>query len=347
MKKILFVFLALSIILPQGKISGIGFYNYSHNVSIPDERSFSFDRIYLTYKNNISDDISFKFQTDVGRLVLVEEDDNGSIILGNKSNLFTYIKKAQLDWKLSFGKIILGMQGMNIFNVTEKNWGFRFIEKSPMDKHNFSSSADMGVGFSSKFKSLNYSILFTNGSGYKKEENDFFKKTSIQLVYGQKNLSKNDGFNLGFSFSTERYSLDIENPLSVDHGTDVISYFIGFSRNRFKIGGEFDTYLGSSVGGDHNNDNRQILAFYSSYKIMDNLEGLVYVDMYDPIGLSHTLFGVFPNTKTGKNSETYIIAGLSYYPTKGLIISPNIRMTSFENGSDTEIMLKMNFQFKF
>ena len=160
MRKILFVFLALSIILSQGKISGIGFYNYSHNLS--DEHSFSFDRIYLTYKNNISDDISFKFQTDVGRVNLVEEEDNGSIVFGNKSNLFTYIKKAQLDWKLSFGKIILGMQGMNIFNVTEKNWGFRFIEKSPMDKHNFSSSADMGVGFSSKFKSLNYSILSLN-----------------------------------------------------------------------------------------------------------------------------------------------------------------------------------------
>ena len=106
-----------------------------------------------------------------------------------------------------------------------------------MDKHNFSSSADMGVGFSSKFKRLNYSILFTNGSGYKKEENDFFKKTSIQLVYGQKNLSKNDGFNLGVSFSHESYNVYIENPSSVDGSIDVISYFIGFARNRFKLSG--------------------------------------------------------------------------------------------------------------
>ena len=187
--------------------------------------------------------------------------------------------------------------------------------------------------------------MFTNGSGYKKEENDFFKKTSIQLLYGQKNLSKNDGFNLGVSFSHESYNVSIENPSSVDGSIDVISCFIGFARNRFKIGGEFDTYLDGSTNGEPYN--RQILAFYSNYRIMDNLEGLVYVDMYNPVGLNHTLFGLFPNTNTGKDSETYIITGLSYYPTKGLIISPNIRMTSFENGSDSETMLKMNFQFKF
>ena len=53
------------------------------------------------------------------------------------------------------------------------------------------------------------------------------------------------------------------------------------------------------------------------------------------------------NTDVDKNSETYIIAGLNYYPTKGLTIAPNVRMISFEDGSDSETMFKMNFQFKF
>ena len=48
-----------------------------------------------------------------------------------------------------------------------------------------------------------------------------------------------------------------------------------------------------------------------------------------------------------EDGETYIITGFNFYPVKGLIITPNIRMTSFEDGSDSTTIFKMNFQFKF
>jgi len=54
-----------------------------------------------------------------------------------------------------------------------------------------------------------------------------------------------------------------------------------------------------------------------------------------------------PDTDANEDSETYIIAGLNYYPTKGLTITPNIRIASFEDGSDSQRMFKINFQFKF
>ena len=238
--------------------------------------------------------------------------------------LFVYLKKAQLDWKSPAGKITLGMQGMNVFNVTEKTWGFRFIEKSPMDKHKFSSSADMGVGYSGKLNDLSCSILSTNWTGYKKEENDAFKKTSIQLVYGEKKLVKNDGLNVGASFSFESY-FDEESYMK-----SVMAFFGGYAGNGLRIGGEFDMYTDSN--GDKT---KQIIAFYGSYKITDNLECLTYVDMYDP------------DTATDEDGETYVIAGMNYYATKGLTVTPNIRLTSNEDGSDGTTIFKMNFQFKF
>tara|TARA_Y100000814_G_C12287666_1_gene387298 strand:+ start:32 stop:1024 length:993 start_codon:yes stop_codon:yes gene_type:complete len=328
-----------SAIVAEGKISGVGFYNYTRSLSEGaegvDKGSFGFDRIYFTYKNDISDQFSFKFQTDVGRMNLVDEDDGGNVILGTKSNLFTYIKKAQLDWNLSFGKIILGVQGMNVFNVTEKNWGFRFIEKSPMDKHKFSSSADMGIGYSGKFNDLNYSILSTNGSGYKKEENDAFKKTSIQLIYGEKKLVKKDGFNVGLSAAFEPYYS------SGSYTKTLMAFFGGYAGNGLRIGGEFDMHTDSN--GDKT---KQIMAFYGSYKAMDDLETLIYVDMYDPwtdsVDDSDT-----DDLDEGKDNLTYIIAGVNYYVGEHLIITPNIRFTSFEDESDSETVFKMNFQFKF
>ena len=169
-----------------------------------------------------------------------------------------------------------------------------------MDKHKFSSSADMGIGVSGKFSNVSYSLLSTNGAGYKKEESDAFKKTSIQLVYGEKKLVKKDGFNIGTSLTFEPYH-DGE-----DYMKSVMAFFGGYAGSGFRVGAEFDTKTDSKT-----ELSEQIIAFYGSYKFTDVFEGLVYIDMYDE------------DTAADEDGETYIIAGLNYYPTKGLTITPN------------------------
>ena len=109
MKRVLCIMLLSSLMIGEGKISGTGFFNYTSDltdgVSGSDKSSFGFDRVYFTYKNSVSDNISFKFQTDVGRFDFVDEDDDGNAIVGGKSHLFAYIKKAQLDWKTPISKM--------------------------------------------------------------------------------------------------------------------------------------------------------------------------------------------------------------------------------------------------
>jgi hypothetical protein len=87
---------------------------------------------------------------------------------------------------------------------------------------------------------------------------------------------------------------------------------------------------------NHNTTKRtsQIMAFYASYKITSKLEGLVRYDMYDP------------DTDREPNGSTYLIAGLNYYPAKGLIITPNVRFTTPEEGEGTTHAM-LNFRFKF
>ena len=38
-----------------------------------------------------------------------------------------------------------------MFNVQEKTWGNRFVAKSALDNAGWSSSADLGIGFSKSF----------------------------------------------------------------------------------------------------------------------------------------------------------------------------------------------------
>ena len=168
MKKTLLLSLFLVIVYGQGNFSGVTYFDYSYDLTNDSttNNAFGLNRVYFTYEQELSDNISYKFQTDI-------DIDIGKIYGSSPFNV--YLKNAKVDWKTSIGKITLGMQGMNIFNVTEKTWGFRFLQKSAMDKYKFSSSADLGVGFHYVmigYNGLNLysSVLMTNGTGYKKNE---------------------------------------------------------------------------------------------------------------------------------------------------------------------------------
>ena len=115
--------------------------------------------------------------------------------------------------------------------------------------------------------------------------------------------------------------------------------FGGYSGNGLRLGGEYDVYTHplkdiTTIPLDITEITSQIMAVYTSYKITSKLEGLVRYDMYDP------------DTDTDKNGTNYMIAGLNYYPVKGLIITPNLRLTTPEAGEGTT-HAKLNFQFKF
>ena len=329
MKKIL-LSLLLTVVYAQGTFSGVTYFDYTYDLSedaINDD-GFGLKRVYFTYQETLSENISYKFQTDVGQLkiddVSVDDDENVSVST-NKTQFVAYLKKAQLDWKTSYGKFTFGMQGMNIFNVTEKTWGFRFLHKSTMDKYKFSSSADIGIGYSGKFNNLNYSLMYTNGCGYKSSENDEHKKLSAQLVYGEKKLVKKDGFNLGTSFSLEPY----DHESGQTKNKTLMAFYGGYAGNGLRIGAEFDTYT-----DDGTDITQQIIAGYASYKISDKFEGLIYVDMYNP------------NTSTENVGNTDLVIGTNYQPGKGLTITPNLRISTPDEG-DVETLFMMNFEFKF
>lgn len=340
MKKILLLSLFVITIYGQGQFSGVTYFDYTYDLTedAANDAGFGLKRVYFTYQQDLSESVSYKFQTDVGQLSVINFDKNDELDGIKKTQFVAYLKKAQLDWELqnelfksstSFAKLTFGMQGMNIFNVTEKTWGFRFLQKSAMDKYKFSSSADMGIGFSWSFDNLNYSFMYTNGAGYKKSENDEHKKISAQFVYGQKNLSKKDGFNIGTSFSMEPYDYKNTDLTMSTKNKTLMAFYGGYAGNSLRIGGEFDTYL------DEGTDiTQQIIAGYASYKISDKLEGLIYLDMYDP------------DTSTESDGNTDMIIGANYRPEKGLTITPNIRVSTPDEG-DAKTTFMLNFEFKF
>lgn len=302
-------------------ISGKIYYNWSYdNTGAADGyNEFSIKRLYLTYEMKIIDDIKIKVTTD--------------IIEPKKDNAwFSYQKYAYLNWKTTMGDLVFGLQGMNVFNIAEKTWGYRFIEKSPMDEHKFASSADMGLGFKKTLADkVHLHLTVTNGGGYKKAEQDKYKKFAAQAVYGVMDLWKSSGYNAGAVWTTEAYNYGFTDSTKGSvKNKSVIALFGGFAQGALRLGGEFDRFIdnGKTV-------TKQIVAVYGNYQVAKHVSFYGRYEIYDP------------DTEINKDGETLIITGLNVSPTKGFNIAPNLRYCVPESGDAEITEIKMNFEFKF
>ena len=212
MKKILLVVSITGFMFAEGKIGGVTYFDYSNTEKAS---GFNFQRQYFGYGGDVSDQVSFKILFDVSRS-------------DSDTRLTTYLKKAQVNYKSSFGKFNFGLIGMNTYAVQESNWGYRFIEKSAIDKYGFSATADIGVGFSrSLIDNLNLSLLFVNGEGFKKPQGDKYHKIAFNTTYGEGNLNKNNGYNAGVVYTTESTDTD---------PTTMTSVFGGFAGMGIRLG---------------------------------------------------------------------------------------------------------------
>jgi len=350
MKKIILTSLFILSYSFSNEISGVTYFEYSEDV-------FSISRTYFTYKKTISDELSFTMQTDIGK---VGDDDRSTV----------YLKKAQLNWKLNKDiKLSMGLIGMNMFNVQEKTWGNRFVAKSAIDQAGWSSSADLGIGIFKSFGKAQISLLMTNGEGFKHMDVDDESKLSLQIAYGEKDLSKNDGFNVGLVHSilkgnavaagdgedawspctgdgapvagcTEGGGYWLETVEIPETDTNVKGIFGGWSSEDIVIGAEYNTMDVSSAYENPTNNHdisSKLISAYINYDINANLYAFIRQDNID----------YDTDSNTDEEQET-TIAGIVWQPTKGIDICPNITKVVCDNCVDeTDDVFSVNFQFKF
>ncbi len=302
--------LASQLLAGDMKINGDTHFNYSFEDA--DNNAFQVSRAYFTITNKVSDNISYKFQTDVGS--------------GGATAYTVYLKNANMALKSDFGKFVFGLQGMNMFGIQEGNWGYRFIEKSAMDQYKYSSSADLGISWEKSMGVLTPSVQVSNGTGYKKAEDDKYKKLSMRLLYGEAKLKK--GVNAGAVISLESDDYVDTNAETQKGSTQVLGAFGGFAAGPLKVGGEF-AMLNSSMDTDKS---ANLLSVYGNYKIGDNLSGFGRFDLVDP------------DSGTDADGFNYLILGVNYQIEKVLNIAPTLKMKIPETG-DAETVFQVNFRF--
>ena len=320
---ILLTYISISI-AAEGKIGGVTYFNYTN---AEEKSAFNFQRQYFSYGVNVSDDVSFKVVFDVGPTnkgdVVYLNNEGVPENISEDTRLVAFLKKAQIDYRTSYGKISMGLIGMNTYNIQEKNWGYRFIEKSAIDKNGFSSTADLGIGFSRTLvNQLKMSLQVVNGEGYKNPQSDKYHKIAFNSTYGERNLVKNSGYNVGVVYTAE--------PMD-DKPNTMASLFGGFAGMGLRLGGQFNMLTKGGIES-------QVISVSSNYSVTDKLDAFVRYDMFDPN---------IDEIDEGKDNSTYLIAGIQLSCGNGLLVAPNIRMESYEDDSDSATEYKINFQFKF
>ena len=295
----------------EPKINGDTHFHYSYEDE--DNSTFNLSRAYFTFAKKVNDEVSYKFQTDIGG--------------GGPSDYTVYLKNANLSYKSDFGKFVFGLQGMNMFKIQENTWGYRFIEKTAGDKNKYSSSADMGIGWEKSFGGITPSVMITNGAGYKHAEDDKYKKLSVRVLYGEAKLKK--GFNAGGVFSTESKDYDDGSGTFEKGNTTVMGAFAAIVAGPIRVGGEFAMESMDMDGKTSAN----LLSVYGNYKINKMISGFGRFDLVDP------------DVDMDDDGYNYLIIGADYHPGKVFHMAPNVKIKSPESG-DSESIYQLSFRFK-
>jgi hypothetical protein len=144
------------------------YFNLDHHTGSMDDggikgrHGFWFRRIYFTYNNKLSDAVKMRLRLEM----------NSTSDLFSSSSLVPYVKDAYLSWKFAgSSSLIVGIQSPPSFSQLEDFWGYRPLEKTPLDLYKWTSSRDFGISLKGG-KTAVYHVMYANGSSNKSEDNN-------------------------------------------------------------------------------------------------------------------------------------------------------------------------------
>ena len=245
------------------KVSGYLFGDYywlarNHRNSLVDENGFWIRRAYLTFDKPLSESIDSRFRFEV----------NSAGDFASQRKMEPLAKDAWVRWKYAGNhRLILGLSPTPTWEVIERFWGYRSVEKSMLNLQRMGSSRDLGLalqGGLDRGQKIRYHFMFANGSG-----------TGSELGKGKKGL-----LSLAFyptdSFIFELYG-DYEDRPANGH-LRTLQAFLGYKTSRGRVGVQF-------AHQTRNNPNVELDGFslFGTYKVSPRayLFGR-YDGMFDP-----------------------------------------------------------------
>ena len=293
----------------EGKFSGwmIGDYYYAlqnHNSAVTDNNGFWFRRIYFTYDNKMTEKTAMRFRLEM----------NSPGDFSTSTTLVPFVKDAYLSTKIGQHTLMLGLIGTPMYDNVEDFWGYRAMEKTPIDLFKFGNSRDLGIGLKGALdhkKILTYTLVFGNGSNNKSETN------RGKAIYGRLNFQPTP------SLFFEAYGdyTDMGNDSSVN----ILQAFAGVKGKWGRSGLNFGVRNCRQAGV--NSD----LKFISLFGVFNAGKKLDLVCRYDrlldanPVGSKIDYIPMADNAKAN-----VILAGLGWSPSDSVKVIPNLKYVFYD-----------------
>ncbi|MCX6556868.1 MAG: hypothetical protein NTW95_05465 [Candidatus Aminicenantes bacterium] len=316
MKKTFFIVMAIWLLLfpaltlhSEGKLSGLMFGDYyyvlkNHDAAVKDNNGFWFRRIYFTYDGTLTDKISMRFRLEM----------NSPGDFKTSTTLIPFVKDAYLATKIGKQTLMLGLISTPLYDNLDDYWGYRPMEKTPVDLFKFGNSREFGMGLKGPLDAkgkLTYTIIVGNGAGLK-SETDHGK-----AIYGRLNFQPIP------ALFFELYA-DYTN-LGSDSSVSILQAFAGV-KGKWGRGG-----LNYGIRNAKQADASSDMKFMSIFGVFILSPKMEFIARYDrlldpnPNGSKIDYIPMANNAKTN-----VVLAGLGWSLNENVKIIPNVKYVFYD-----------------
>jgi hypothetical protein len=170
----------------ETSISGLMFGDYfgvlkHHDEDVEGANGFWTRRLYLTFDTKYNDTWDFRARFEAAT--------PGDFTTAGTIDPF--LKDLWVRWRNGNQRIVVGLSSSPTWNLLEGQWGYRDVEKTPLDLFKMGSSRDFGIAFQGSLdegRKVRYHVMFGNGSSTKAETNKGKKVMGALQFYPSSNL---------------------------------------------------------------------------------------------------------------------------------------------------------------
>jgi len=324
----------------EGKLSGYMFGDYyyilaNHNEELADKdmNGFQFRRIYFTYDKAITDSFSSRLRLEMANAGDFE----------TKAKMTPVVKDAYLKWKAvcpllpnDKSELLIGISPTPTWSVVEKIWGYRSVEKTPMDLQKLGSSRDMGVAVKIKpVDKVKVHFMIGNGAS-NSSENNKYKKFLLSL-----------GLEPAKNIIVELYG-DLDMRADSAHRF-TIQGFAAYQAEKGRAGVQFVRQTRKKKDAD--DINIEVLSVFAVADLMEKISAFARFDHMFDVNSGGEGISYLPFDATAK--ANLIVAGLDFTPAKDIHIMPNVELVIYgepDAGGDTpdmDVIPRITCYFKF
>lgn len=310
----------------KGKVFGDYYWmSQNHREDLEGQNGFWIRRIYLTYEHDLGDSFSSRLR--------FEMNSPGDFI--NNAKMTPVVKDAYVKWSNDQHSIYAGIAGTPTWGLVEDVWGYRSLEKSPLDLQDFGSSRDFGLLFKGKFGKFGYEYMVGNGNSNGAELNKgkkYMLALSYQLTdelivqgYGDYNVLENDRY---------YYTGQV---------------FMGYNSDTFTLGALYAHQYRENTAPSTDVD-QDIASIFAHFDILENWRGVLRVDhMFDPNPEGESIdYLPFSN----RAESTFLITAVDYSLNENVHIMPNLEYVFYGESvlggtPDADIMPRITVYYSF